>query len=88
MLFQGYPSGNFRQTISDGIKGVFDFGIAAIEGIDWWTIGEKVRDGLAAIDWNGIADGFFELIGAAFGGLSAFFGVLDLIPRDAVQCCV
>lgn len=64
------------QTISDGIKGVFDFGIAAIEGIDWWTIGEKVRDGLAAIDWNGIADGFFELIGAAFGGLSAFFGGL------------
>lgn len=67
---------NLGQTISDGIKGVFDFGIAAIEGIDWWTIGEKVRDGLAAIDWNGIADGFFEFIGAAFGGLSAFFGGL------------
>lgn len=67
---------NLGQTISDGIKGVFDFVIAAIEGIDWWTIGEKVRDGLAAIDWNGIADGFFELIGAAFGGLSAFFGGL------------
>lgn len=70
------------QTISDGIKGVFDFGIAAIEGIDWWTIGEKVQDGLAAIDWNGIADGFFELIGAAFGGLSAFFGGL---LSDAVE---
>ena len=67
---------NLGQTILDGIKGVFDFGIAAIEGIDWWTIGEKVRDGLAAIDWNGIADGFFELLGAAFGGLSAFFGGL------------
>lgn len=67
---------NLGQTISDGIKSVFDFGIAAIEGIDWWTIGEKVRDGLAAIDWNGIADGFFERIGAAFGGLSAFFGGL------------
>lgn len=73
---------NLGQTISDGIKGVFDFGIAAIEGIDWWTIGEKVRDGLAAIDWNGIADGFFELIGAAFGGLSAFFGGL---LSDAVK---
>lgn len=67
---------NLGQTISDGIKNTFDFGIAAIEGIDWWTIGEKVRGGLAAIDWNGIADGFFELIGAAFGGLSAFFGGL------------
>lgn len=29
----------------------------------WWTLGEKIRDGLAAIDWNGIADGFFELVG-------------------------
>lgn len=73
---------NLGQTISDGIKGVFDFGIAAIEGINWWTIGEKVRDSLAAIDWNGIADGFFELIGAAFGGLSAFFGGL---LSDAVE---
>ena len=73
---------NIGQTISDGVKGVFDFGIAAIEGIDWWTIGEKVQNGLAAIDWNGVADGFFELLGAAFGGLSAFFGGL---LSDAVE---
>lgn len=62
------------QTVSDGVKGVFDFGIAAIEGVDWPTVGEKVWDGLAAIDWNGISDKFFELLGAAFGGLSAFLG--------------
>lgn len=62
------------QTVSDGVKGVFDFGIAAIEGVDWPTVGEKVWDGLAAIDWSGISDKFFELIGAALGGLSAFLG--------------
>lgn len=62
------------QTVSDGVKGVFDFGIAALEGVDWPTVGEKVWDGLAAIDWNGISDKFFELLGAAFGGLSAFLG--------------
>lgn len=62
------------QIVSDGAKGVFDFGIAAIEGVDWPTVGEKVWDGLAAIDWNGISDKFFELLGAAFGGLSAFLG--------------
>lgn len=62
------------QTVSDGVKGIFDFGIAAIEGVDWSTVGEKVWDGLAAIDWNGISDKFFELLGAAFGGLSAFLG--------------
>ena len=62
------------QTVSDGVKGIFNFGIAAIEGVDWSTVGEKVWDGLAAIDWNGISDKFFELLGAAFGGLSAFLG--------------
>ncbi len=62
------------QTVSDGVKGVLDFGIAAIEGVDWSTVGEKVWDGLASIDWSGISDKFFELLGAAFGGLSAFLG--------------
>ena len=51
-----------------------DFGITALEGIDWYQLGEKVWEGLAAIDWNGIADRTFELIGAAFGGLAAFLG--------------
>lgn len=64
------------KTISDGVKGVFNFGITAIENIEWNTVGEKVRDGLAAVDWNGIADRLFELIGAAIGGLGAFLGGL------------
>lgn len=67
---------NLGQTISDGVKGVFDFGITTIENIEWNTVGEKVRDGLAAVDWNGIADRLFELIGAAVGGLGAFLGGL------------
>lgn len=61
-------------TFSDGLKGLLDFGITALEGIDWYQLGEKVWEGLAAIDWNGIADRTFELIGAAFGGLAAFLG--------------
>jgi hypothetical protein len=64
------------QTFSTGIKGILDFGISVIENVDWWTLGEKVRDGIASVDWNGIADRLFELLGAAFAGLSAFFGGL------------
>ena len=75
-VFQTIDFVNIGQTLSDGIKGVLDLGITALENTDWGLVGEKVWDGLAAIDWNGIADGFFELIGAAFGGLSAFFGGL------------
>lgn len=74
---------NLGQTISDGVKGVFDFGITTIENIEWNTVGEKVRDGLAAVDWNGIADRLFELIGAAIGGLGAFLG--GLISNAAAE---
>lgn len=62
--------------ISDGIKGVLDWGITTIEGLDWDKLREKIGDGLAAIDWTGIANRTFELIGAAFGGLAEFFGGL------------
>lgn len=61
-------------TFSDGLKGLLDFGITAIEGIDWYQLGEKTWEGISSIDWNGIADRTFELIGAAFGGLAAFLG--------------
>lgn len=73
-VFQTIDFVNIGQTLSDGIKGVLDLGITALENTDWGLVGEKVWDGLAAIDWNGIADRLFELIGAALGGLAAFIG--------------
>lgn len=73
-------------TFSDGLKGLLDFGITALEGLDWYQLGEKVWEGLAAIDWNGIADRTFELIGAAFGGLAAFLGgVISEKVQEAKQ---
>ena len=73
-------------TFSDGLKGLLDFGITALEEIDWYQLGEKVWEGLAAIDWNGIADRTFELIGAAFGGLAAFLGgVISEKVQEAKQ---
>lgn len=64
------------ETFSNGLKGLLDFGITALKGIKWSELGEKVREGLAAIDWNGIADKTFEAIGSAFGGLASFLGGL------------
>lgn len=73
-VFQTIDFVNIGQTLSDGIKGVLDLGITALENTDWGLVGEKVWDGLAAIDWNGIADRLFGLIGAALGGLATFIG--------------
>lgn len=73
-------------TFSDGLKGLLDFGITALEGIDWYQLGEKTWEGLSSIDWNGIADRTFELIGAAFGGLAAFLGgVISEKVQEAKQ---
>ena len=71
-------TGKIGQTLSDGIKGFFDFAISAIEHMDWWSMGDtiynKAKDLMVNIDWSGIADRVFETIGAAFGGFAAFIG--------------
>lgn len=70
------------ESISEFLKGFLDTLITLIEGIDWTQVGESVKTTLANIDWAGIADRLFELIGAALGGLAAFLGGL---LGDAVQ---
>lgn len=83
-------TGKLGAIVSERIKGIFDYGIGFIEGLDWFSMGEtvytKVKDFLTNIDWNGIADRTFELIGAAFGGLAAFIcGVFKTAIDDAKQ---
>lgn len=83
-------TGKLGAIVSESIKGIFDYGIGFIEGLDWFSMGEtvytKVKDFLTNIDWNGIADRTFELIGAAFGGLAAFIcGVFKTAIDDAKQ---
>ena len=35
-------TGKIGQTLSDGIKGFFDFAISAIEHMDWWSMGDTI----------------------------------------------
>lgn len=63
-------------TISEVFKAFFDFVGQAIEAVDWWSVGESVKDFLVGIDWAGVAEAFFEAIGAALGGLASFLGGL------------
>lgn len=64
------------ETLGEYFKAFFDFVGKAIEAVDWWAVGESVKDFLVGIDWAGVADSFFEAVGAAFGGLAAFLGGL------------
>lgn len=64
------------ETLGETFKAFFDFIGKAIENVDWRAVGESVKDFLVGIDWAGVAESFFEAIGAAIGGLAAFLGVL------------
>lgn len=64
------------ETLGETFKSFFDFVGNAIENVDWWAVGESVKDFLVGIDWAGVAESFFEAIGAAIGGLAAFIGGL------------
>lgn len=60
------------ETVGESFKAFFDFISNAIENIDWYAIGESVREFLCGIDWAGVADSFFEFVGAAFAGFASF----------------
>jgi chorismate mutase/predicted PurR-regulated permease PerM len=65
------------ETLGEYFKAFFDFVGKAIEAVDWQAVGESVKDFLIGIDWAGVADSFFEAVGAALGGFAAFIGGAD-----------
>lgn len=62
--------------VGESFIAFFDFTSSAIENVDWQGVAQTVEDFITGIDWGGVADSFFEAVGAAFGGLSAFLGKL------------
>ena len=74
--FTGIDWNKVGQTVGEAFKALFSFIATTIENIDWWAVGIAVKDFLVGIDWAGVAEAFFEAIGAAIGGLAAFIGGL------------
>lgn len=81
--FTGIDWTKAGQTVGEAFKAFFKFIATTIENIDWWAVGESVKDFLVGIDWAGVADAFFEAVGAAIGGLAAFLG--GLIAESVVE---
>lgn len=71
--------GSSLSTLAVGLMNMLS---VAIQNTDWAEIGNKISQGLASVDWTGIADSLFELIGSALGGLAEFIGGLI---GDAVE---
>lgn len=75
-LFDTFDWAKAGKTLSNGIKGVLDFAITAIENVKWDKAVKGIEKFFKNIDWTGIANRVFELIGAAFGGMAALLGGL------------
>ena len=68
--------GQVGSTVGEAFKAFFNFIAETIENIDWFMVGQSVKDFLVNIDWAGIAQAVFEAIGAAFYGWNTFIAGL------------
>lgn len=60
------------ESASNIAKGFFDSMTETIQNIDWFALGEQVKEFLINVDWAGVAESVFTAIGAAFGAAAAF----------------
>ena len=65
-------------SLSEALAGFFEFISGALQGIEWWEIGnlivQWIADAITGTDWNRIVSAVYEMIGSAFGALLGFAG--------------
>lgn len=79
--------GQVASAAGEIIKGAFSQVSEWVQGINWHEFGitmyQNVKDAIAGVDWVGVAESVFSLIGAALGGATAFLAeVAKGIWRD------
>lgn len=60
------------QTLSEGLKGVFNIATGSFTTLDWSIIVDSIIDFFANVDYSGISDAFFEMLGSAIGSFVNF----------------
>ena len=63
---------DFGTGVSNFVLAILSGIIGFIETTDWYEVGKKIADCVAAINWVQVADKLFEAIGAALAGLGLF----------------
>ena len=81
--FDGIDFGKAGRTLSGEIKGLLDAAINAVQTINWRQIGSKIAEFIGSIDFSGIAQKFFTLLGSALGaGVSLIWGALENLVKS------
>lgn len=60
------------QAAGNIVIGFFDSMTETIQNIDWFALGEQVKEFLVNVDWAGVAESVFTAIGSAFGAAASF----------------
>lgn len=65
-------------ALSESLAGVIEFLSGALQGINWWELGETIIqwivDAVKGVNWTRLTESLAELIGSAVGALLAFAG--------------
>lgn len=66
------------KSVSNAIKDALDLVLGLLEETDWATLGTKIGEFIAGLDWSGITSKVSEALGAALGAIGALiYGVLS-----------
>lgn len=63
-------------TLSNGVRGALNTITTAIQEVDWYKMGESIKEFIVNIDWAGVVSDLAKAFGAACGGLGALIGGL------------
>ena len=68
-FFDNVDWGALAQTLSEYLKGVFDYITGFFTTLDWGIIVDSIITFFQNVDYSGISDAFFEMLGSAVGSL-------------------
>ncbi len=68
-FFDNVDWGALAQTLSAGLIGVFNTVTGFFTTLDWGIIIDSIVEFFANVDYSGISDAFFEMLGSAVGSL-------------------
>jgi len=66
--FQNIHAEEAGRAFFGAIKGILDFAITTLETMPWGLIGDKIKEFISGIDWNGIGKGIGALFGLSITG--------------------
>lgn len=84
-LIDGIDWGEVGRFISEAAIAILDLLIGAIKKLDWKLLGDSIGDALAGVDWNGVSDKIFELLGVALEKLLELGGYIGLLIWRAFE---